>query len=191
MGPLECFSIFSTTKMPSIRGLNTDQISELLTTIAAADAGDFNGISSVIMQSAAKKLIEIAETLPEKEDEKMEVEEEIQEAADPSDPQDIVDKFIKANPVAVFSKSWCPFCKKAKAVLHQQEKELNVPVKVMELDEMDEKVMGQIQDILKTMTGARSVPRVFIGGKSLGGCDDTLDAYQSGALKKLMVAAAP
>lgn len=48
---------------------------------------------------------------------------------------------------------------------------------------------GQIQSYLGQLTGARTVPRVFVGGSSLGGCDDTLAADRSGALKKMLVQA--
>lgn len=38
----------------------------------------------------------------------------------------------------------------------------------------------------QTLTGARSVPRVFIGGKFLGGGDETASAAKSGKLAKLL-----
>lgn len=34
--------------------------------------------------------------------------------------------------------------------------------------------MSDVQDCLAAMTGARSVPRVFVGGKFFGGGDDTV-----------------
>lgn len=46
-----------------------------------------------------------------------------------------------------------------------------------------------IQDALYEVTGARSVPRVFIGGKFIGGGDDTAAKAASGELKELLVAA--
>ena len=46
-----------------------------------------------------------------------------------------------------------------------------------------------IQAGLQAMTGQRTVPQVFIGGKHVGGCDDTLAAYKSGALKELLAGA--
>ena len=53
----------------------------------------------------------------------------------------------------------------------------------IELDLMDDG--ASIQDTLLDMTGQRTVPNVFIGGKHLGGCDDTMKAYESGELQKL------
>jgi glutaredoxin 3 len=41
-----------------------------------------------------------------------------------------------------------------------------------------------LQDVLLEMTGARTVPRVFIGGKCIGGGTETAAAAQNGSLKK-------
>ena len=46
----------------------------------------------------------------------------------------------------------------------------------------------EIQNVLGKITGGRSVPRVFIGGKFLGGGDDTAAAAASGELKAMLVA---
>jgi len=48
-------------------------------------------------------------------------------------------------------------------------------VPTIELDTLaDPSVASQIQDHLLTLTGARSVPRVFVGRKCIGGGDDLL-----------------
>jgi glutaredoxin 3 len=47
----------------------------------------------------------------------------------------------------------------------------------------------EYQDALLEMTGSRSVPRVFIGGKFLGGGDDTVRAAADGVLQKLLTEA--
>jgi len=45
-----------------------------------------------------------------------------------------------------------------------------------------------IQDVLKRMTGARSVPRVFINGKCIGGGDETAALQKKGKLAALCAA---
>lgn len=45
-----------------------------------------------------------------------------------------------------------------------------------------------IQDALYEVTGARSVPRVFVGGKFIGGGDDTAAKAASGELAQLLAA---
>jgi glutaredoxin 3 len=53
---------------------------------------------------------------------------------------------------------------------------------VVELDERDDG--NAIQDYLGQLTGGRSVPRVFVGGKFIGGGDDTVALHNKGELKK-------
>lgn len=84
--------------------------------------------------------------------------------------QKIVDDLIRSKKVVVFSKSYCPFCTKAKNALAPY----NIPAEDYHLWEIEnEPQMGEIQVYLKQLTGASSVPRVFINGKSIGGGDDT------------------
>ena len=54
---------------------------------------------------------------------------------------------------------------------------------------MDGAAMAAWQDALGALTGARSVPRVFVGGSFLGGGDDTVAAAKSGKLAQLCKAA--
>jgi len=96
-----------------------------------------------------------------------------------------VSQEIEANPVVMFSKSTCPFCKKAKAAFA----DIGVTPTVFELDKEEIGPTGAVQDILQGITGARSVPRVFIGGKFIGGGDDTVAKAATGELKELVDAA--
>lgn len=51
---------------------------------------------------------------------------------------------------------------------------------VIELDERDDG--DAIQAALQQITGQRTVPNVFVKGKHIGGCDDTLAAHKRGTL---------
>merc|ERR1711915_161144 len=73
--------------------------------------------------------------------------------------QDIIDN----NSVAVFSKSYCPYCKASKSLLS----ELGAKPYILELDQIDDG--AAIQDALEEMTKQRSVPNIFIGQKHIGG----------------------
>ena len=102
-----------------------------------------------------------------------------------SSTKDMVEKAIADNKVMIFSKSHCPFCTKAKqsvGSLLSPEK-----FKVLEIENMKE--MNEIQDILLGITGGRSVPRVFVSGKFIGGGDDTVAKLKSGELKQLFAGA--
>eukprot|EP00287_Rhodomonas_sp_CCMP768_P012167 CAMPEP_0196728618 /NCGR_PEP_ID=MMETSP1091-20130531/9243_1 /TAXON_ID=302021 /ORGANISM="Rhodomonas sp., Strain CCMP768" /LENGTH=166 /DNA_ID=CAMNT_0042071389 /DNA_START=14 /DNA_END=514 /DNA_ORIENTATION=+ len=87
---------------------------------------------------------------------------------------------IDSNKVMMFSKTYCPFCTKAKTTLDN----LGVKYEVMELDKRDDG--AEIQDAMVEITGGRSVPRVFIGGQFIGGGDDVAAKGRSGELQKLL-----
>lgn len=79
-----------------------------------------------------------------------------------------LDKQIAEHKVFVISKSYCPYCVKAKDLFGK----MNLPdYKVWDIE--NEPEMDAIQDYMLSLTGGRSVPRVFINGKFVGGCDDT------------------
>ena len=63
-------------------------------------------------------------------------------------------------------------------------KQMKVDAEVIELD----KTQGGdvIQKELYKLTGQRSVPNVFVGGKHVGGNDDTQAAAKSGKLQELL-----
>ena len=79
---------------------------------------------------------------------------------------------VKANPVVIFSKTWCPYCRRAKAAL----KSAGIKVTAVELDERSDG--SAIQATLGNMTGHRTVPSVWLGGKFFGGSDDTIAALK-------------
>lgn len=66
--------------------------------------------------------------------------------------KDFVELQVKENKVVVFSKTYCPYCKKAKEALS------STGLKNYALVELDERDDGdELQDILKGITGGRSV----------------------------------
>mmetsp|Transcript_22515 Transcript_22515/g.51552 ORF Transcript_22515/g.51552 Transcript_22515/m.51552 type:complete len:103 (-) Transcript_22515:374-682(-) len=88
---------------------------------------------------------------------------------------------IRSNPVVVFSKTYCPFCAKAKTSL------ANVGCMNFKRVELDEIADGStVQKALGDLTGQRTVPNVFIGGKSIGGGDETAALERSGKLKTML-----
>lgn len=71
--------------------------------------------------------------------------------------------------VIIFSKSYCPFSKRAKDILLSKYTITPAPYVV----ELDLHPLGAaLQDTLAQMTGRRTVPNVLIQGKSIGGGDD-------------------
>eukprot|EP01035_Chromulina_nebulosa_P020815 gene20815-26983_t len=96
-----------------------------------------------------------------------------------STAKEIVQNAIKENNIIVFSKTYCPYCEKAKDAI----KKLKYEFKVIELDKDPQG--SEIQNALLESTGQRTVPNIFVKGKHIGGCDKTLAAIASGEFQKL------
>lgn len=73
------------------------------------------------------------------------------------------------HPVIIFSKSYCPFSKRAKGILLEKYSISPEPY-VVELDKHP--LMTALQDQLAKSTGRRTVPNIMINGVSIGGADD-------------------
>ncbi|KAF6147266.1 hypothetical protein GIB67_013087 [Kingdonia uniflora] len=97
-----------------------------------------------------------------------------------STPTQFVKKAVSSHDIVIFSKSYCPYCQRAKAVF----KELKQTPHIVELDQRDDG--SQIQSALSEIVGRRTVPQVFVNGKHVGGSDDTIEAYENGELAKLL-----
>jgi glutaredoxin 3 len=57
----------------------------------------------------------------------------------------------------------------------------------IELDELNDE--DGVQDALERISGLSTVPNVYIGGKHIGGCDDTVALHMRGELIPLLIAA--
>lgn len=95
--------------------------------------------------------------------------------------EDSVKKTVSTSPVVVYSKTWCSYSSEVKSLL----KRLGVQPLVIELDELGPQG-PQLQKVLERLTGQHTVPNVFIGGKHIGGCTDTLKLYRKGELGPLL-----
>ncbi|CAO3643649.1 unnamed protein product [Mucor hiemalis] len=97
-----------------------------------------------------------------------------------SNVKNIVEEAIENNAVVIFSKSYCPYCKKAKALFDS----LNVKYYSIELDTHE--LGGEIQNYLLEKTGQRTVPNVFVAKQHIGGSDDLQKANDDGKLQTLL-----
>ena len=86
---------------------------------------------------------------------------------------------IGKHPVVIFSKSYCPFCMQAKALLAKFG-----PVHAIELDEVANG--DKIHNELKQKTGLMTVPNIFIGGDQVGGNSDLQKLHAKGKLQPLI-----
>ncbi|KAL5149087.1 Glutaredoxin-C5, chloroplastic [Glycine soja] len=95
--------------------------------------------------------------------------------------EDTIKKTVAENPVVLYSKTWCSYSSEVKILF----KKLGVDPLVFELDEMGPQG-PQLHKVLERITGQHTVPNVFIGGKHIGGCTDTLKLYRKGELEPLL-----
>jgi len=96
-----------------------------------------------------------------------------------------MDTFIDSNTVAMFSFTTCPFCRRAKDYLDDN----NIAYKSMELDDLEGNIGNEIRAMLGRRTQRTSVPSIFINGKNIGGCNDgpgLLTLAESGELNDIL-----
>jgi glutaredoxin 3 len=78
--------------------------------------------------------------------------------------------------ITVYSASWCPYCQRAKELLHER------GLAFTEIDvDADPKLRGE----MIARSGRRTVPQIFIGDRHVGGCDDLYELDRSGGLEPL------
>uniref|UniRef100_A0A7S0C8J3 Glutaredoxin domain-containing protein n=1 Tax=Proboscia inermis TaxID=420281 RepID=A0A7S0C8J3_9STRA len=97
-----------------------------------------------------------------------------------STPTEFVKTEIASAKVVIFSKPFCPFCKKTKKLLDSKSIEYKA-IEITELDNGDE-----VQDALLEISGQRTVPNVFINGEHLGGNDVVQKSAKTGKLDELL-----
>eukprot|EP01092_Planopodium_desertum_P016763 TRINITY_DN9493_c0_g1_i1.p1 TRINITY_DN9493_c0_g1~~TRINITY_DN9493_c0_g1_i1.p1 ORF type:complete len:132 (-),score=15.50 TRINITY_DN9493_c0_g1_i1:41-436(-) len=87
---------------------------------------------------------------------------------------------INANQIMVFSKSYCPYCRRAKQTLDS----ITAKYEALELDQ--DPNGARYQQLLHKITGQRTVPNIFINGKHFGGSDAIVAAKENGSLQELL-----
>jgi glutaredoxin 3 len=79
--------------------------------------------------------------------------------------------------VVMYSKSWCPYCERARALLTG---------KGVAFQEIDiEAQPGQREDMIRR-SGQYTVPQIFIGQHHVGGSDDLYELDAAGGLDPLL-----
>ena len=91
----------------------------------------------------------------------------------------LIKKNLEENDVFVFSKSYCPYCRRAKSILDR----LNIKYAVQELDQ--EENGYQVQQLLaQHVTGVRTVPQIFFKNQFFGGADYLTQLASTGELQR-------
>ena len=84
-------------------------------------------------------------------------------------------------PVVMFALEWCEFCwsvRKLFAAAGISYRSVDLDTAMYRQDDFG----GDVRAALAAMTGATTIPQVFVGGKHIGGATETLAAFDSGEL---------
>jgi glutaredoxin 3 len=84
---------------------------------------------------------------------------------------------MSAPEVVVYSKSWCPYCQRAKGLLTR---------KGVQFEEIDIEEHSERRAEMITRSGRYTVPQIFIGGQHVGGSDDLHALHAAGRLDPLL-----
>jgi glutaredoxin 3 len=84
---------------------------------------------------------------------------------------------MTAPQVVMYSKAWCPFCHRARALLAS---------KGVQAVEIDIEQSPERRDEMIRRSGRTTVPQIFIGERHVGGCDDIHQLDAAGALDPLL-----
>jgi glutaredoxin 3 len=82
--------------------------------------------------------------------------------------------------VTIYSKDYCPYCVRAKALLTQKQ----VAFDEVRIDQQPERRA----EMIAKANGRSTVPQIFIGTLHVGGCDDLLALDATGKLDPLLAA---
>jgi len=103
-----------------------------------------------------------------------------------------VKELIESATLVMIEKEWCPFCIKAKAAIANYVNNDHPQYKILKLEDMNGKPLipnvSKYQDeMAKLSGGSRSVPKVFLNSKLLGGGDEVQALHQSGQLRQMFI----
>ncbi|KAJ5811819.1 hypothetical protein N7474_008120 [Penicillium riverlandense] len=135
--------------------------------VPLAQGGTGTGEDMEEISIAGRTKIQVSKNRGSDANEDTSAESEEQKAA--AAAKEELDTILKQAPVIIFSKSYCPFSKKAKSILLDKYDITPRPF-VVELD--NHRIGKDLQNLLWETTGRNTVPNVMVNGKSIGGGDD-------------------
>lgn len=92
-----------------------------------------------------------------------------------------IQRQIKDNTIIIFTKQKCTYCSMAKEVFAK----LGVSYE-LEMIDGEGKDTAKIQQLFAKITGSSTVPRVFVGGRCIGGGSETYSLYNEGKLLQML-----
>ncbi len=101
---------------------------------------------------------------------------------------ELVETTIAEQPVVMFALEWCEFCWSVRKMFA----EAGIPFQSVDLDSVayqKDNLGGDIRVVLRNMTGAPTIPQIFVGGELIGGATEAFDAFNDGTLQDRMTQA--
>jgi len=92
------------------------------------------------------------------------------------------------HPVVMFALTWCEFCWSIRKLFDRAGiayRSIDIDAPALQKNAMD----GEIRKALRARIGSPTIPQVFVGGRHVGGCTDTLAAWKDGSLSVRLAAA--
>jgi cysteine synthase A len=90
-------------------------------------------------------------------------------------------------PVVVFALEWCEFCWSVRNLLTAA----GITFRSVDLDGPDyrrDDWGGEVRKALAQLTGAATIPQVFVGGRHIGGATETMQCFSDGRFHRLLAA---
>lgn len=81
------------------------------------------------------------------------------------------------NVVEIYSKAYCPFCQRAKALLFSKQ---------IEFQEYEISIDVALQQQMRKRSGRHTVPQIFVNNQHIGGSDELAEANAKGELDELL-----
>ncbi len=95
----------------------------------------------------------------------------------------LVSEILARSPVVMFALEWCEFCWSVRKLFARA----GIGYESVDLDSVayqQNELGGRIRAVLARRTGQVTIPQVFVGGRHVGGCSETFDAFKDGNLQQ-------
>lgn len=93
---------------------------------------------------------------------------------------DDIQSFLKPGKIFMVSGTYCPYCTMAKKMLD----DWGCNYEYIECDVSP--ITHQQRQQIQTLSGIKTIPNIFIGNKSIGGCSDLSKLKKDGELKNIL-----
>jgi len=112
-----------------------------------------------------------------------------QQPVEANDSFDFIDQVVAAADcsVVMFGLEWCEFCWSVRKLF----KIMGLDCRSVNFDSVEHQANNQGSDIRAALierTGSSTIPQIFIAGKYLGGCTETINQFKDGRLQFLLTA---